>query len=231
MRLNLLPNTRAFLHNNEEYAFMDGKRYNFTARDSDDEKLKIKGSIDHTIQIRDSGCASATIEDKAICFKMTKKEVGQALSQVESEVKLMTDHLNYSPPEYVGLLQNGPVWIAVRRRIENGKVLSTYLQTSDAITTEKPDDPSNEESCIEIARLIEHTYCIADDISEKILFPQKRPLNSFYAVQDYGSGKSRSDRLTAGWPSSSPSPEYFLLPLSEANVALHASTARITISV
>ena len=146
MRLNLLPNTRAFLHNNEEYAFMDGKRYNFTARDSDDEKLKIKGSIDHTIQIRDSGCASATIEDKAICFKMTKKEVGQALSQVESEVKLMTDHLNYSPPEYVGLLQNGPVWIAVRRRIENGKVLSTYLQTSDAITTEKPDDPINEES-------------------------------------------------------------------------------------
>lgn len=102
MRLNLWPSTRAFLLNNQKYAFMDGKRYSFTARDSDDEKLKIKGAIDHTIQIRDSGFASATIEDKAICFKMTKIEVGQALTQVESEVKLMTDHLNYAPPEYVG---------------------------------------------------------------------------------------------------------------------------------
>lgn len=117
-----MPNTRAFLLNNGKYAFMDGKPYSFTARDSDGEKLKIRWSIDHTIQISDSGFASATIEDKAICFKMTVKEVGQALTQVESEVKLMMDHLNYAPVEYVGLLQNGPVWIAVRRRIENGKV-------------------------------------------------------------------------------------------------------------
>jgi hypothetical protein len=39
-----------------------------------------------------------------------------------------------------------------------------------------------------------------------------------------GSTKSRSDWDTAGWSSSSPRQEYFLLPLSKANVARHAAT-------
>ena len=185
IRENFWPNTRALLHNNEKYAFMNEKPYNFTAHDSDGESLRIKEAIDHTIQIIDSGCASATIEDKAICFKMGLKDVGQALTQVESEVKLMMKHPNYAPVEYVGLLQNGPVWIAVRRRIENGKVLWTYIQTSPAFTVEEPNDDINNDSCIEIARLIEHTYCTADEISDCLLHPERRPLNALYTIQEY----------------------------------------------
>jgi hypothetical protein len=278
IRDNFWPNTRSFLRNQQNYEMINEKEYTFTKYDDDDEGVEVKGKIDHTIQRIDCAFASATLEDKAICLKMTDKEVGQAVTQVDFEVEQMEKFLNYAPVEYVGLLQNGPVWIAVLRRIDRGKVLLTYIQTSPAFSVDEPLTV-NESSCSEIARLIEHAYCTADEITENIMCPEKRPMRALYTINEYqrhsddedegeddqdaakgcpedcavtvkvgglaaavpakqiashrqqkkiadslGSRKSRSDWDTAGWSSSSPRREYFLLPLSEANVARHAAT-------
>jgi hypothetical protein len=166
------------------------KEYTFSV-DTDDIQAIITGRTDHVIQALDSDFASATLEDKAICLKMSSQEISQVVTQVDFEVGQMERFLNYVPREYVGILQNGPVWIAVLRRIDRGRVLWTYIQTSPAFiitgdgTSERTATPVNPASCVEIARLVEHAYSIADNITEEILYPDRRPMNAIHTIKEY----------------------------------------------
>ena len=82
--------------------------------DVQNEKVEatIKGKTDHTIHLLSSDVAALTLEDKCICSVFTK-EVAQVEAQINFEVGVMENHLNYVPEQYVGLLQNGIDWITV----------------------------------------------------------------------------------------------------------------------
>lgn len=184
------PNTRSCLRNSQQCAMKHEKEYSFKV-DNDAMEAIITGKTDHVIQLLDSDFVSATLEDKANCLKMTAQEVSQAVTQVNFEVEQMEQFLNYAPVEYVGLLQNGPVWIAVLRKIDRGKVLWTYVQASPAFevnedsTNQRTATEINHSSCVEIARLIEHAYCTADKITEEIMYPQRRPMNMMSTINEY----------------------------------------------
>jgi len=87
--------------------------------------------------------------------------------------------MGYAPREYVGLLhKNGLEWTMVRRLIVKGLVTWTHMRARPAFTMELTSTGSGSEkmasdvdinACMEIARMIEHTYCVADDISAAIL--------------------------------------------------------------
>jgi hypothetical protein len=266
------PNTRSCLRNDQLYEFKSEKKYNLKV-ESQEIEANISGKTDHVIQLLNCDIASITLEDKKNSKKMDKQDVSQAVTQVDFEVGQMEKHLNYAPVEYVGLLQNGPVWIAVLRKIDKGKVLWTYVQTRPAFVvndnsssqrTATAIDPS---SCVEIARLIEHAYCTADIISNEILDPNRRPINQLYIITEYehqiddgenededdqgkesgnsqelappdkvgaaisvpmkqrASQQQQSSKKSQSYGNILPqNPEYFILPLSLANVARHAST-------
>jgi len=59
----------------------------------------------------------------------------------------MENNLNCVPEQYVGLLQNGPDWIAVMRKVVRGRVCWTYVQASSAFTIDNASTKStiNEE--------------------------------------------------------------------------------------
>ena len=110
------------------------------------------------------------------------------MTQINFEVSQMALSLNYTPIEYIGLLQNGPIWIAVLRKIAtNRKVLWTYIQAPPAfdINDDSKEFPINQLNCIAIARLIEHVYCIADTITEEILFTERRPMNMLNTIKKF----------------------------------------------
>lgn len=272
------PNIRSCLRNSQQCTMTGEKDYSFMV-DNDAMEAIITGKTDHVIQPLDSDFASLTLEDKANCLKMSANEVSHVVTQVNFEVGRMEKFLNYAPVEYVGLLQNGPVWIAVLRKIDRGKVLWTYIQASPAFevnedsTNQRTATEINQSSCVEIARLIEHAYCTADKITEEIMYPERRPMNLMYTINEYrhhydddedeedqeqGNSKEsgppgkvggavtlapvkqsatqeqqkqqQQNKSSAGRKKShsdgnvsSQNSEYFILPLSSANVARHAA--------
>lgn len=283
IRNNFWQNTRGLFRNS--FKLISEEAYAFTVDDQATEAY-ISGKTDHVIRVSDSDLSSATLEDKAICLEMTTKEVSQVVTQVKFQVDKLMSSINYAPVEYVGLLQNGPEWIAVLRKVISGKVFWTHVGTTPAfrVTNHNVTD-IDEQSCREIACLIEHAYCTADIIADVINDPSKHPAKyQLYPINQYqrddvdedededdhdaaegysedfavpgkvvrgavpvsakqsaghhhqqqqkqnknagtsGSKKSRSDRNTAGSPSSSQCQEYFVLPLSIANVSRHASS-------
>jgi hypothetical protein len=86
IRDNCWPNTRSFLRNQQNYEMINEKEYTFTKYDDDDEGVEVKGKIDHTIQRVDCAFASATLEDKVICLKMTDKKLVKLLPKWTSKL-------------------------------------------------------------------------------------------------------------------------------------------------
>lgn len=264
-------NTQSCLSSQFNYEMIDEKHFIVAALD-DIMSTKVEGKTDHVIKIRASDFSSTTLEDKQICLVLDAKARSQVVVQIYHEIEMMQKYLSYVPVQFVGLLQNGPEWIAVLRKVLRGNVMWTYIKASPAFLIN--GDPTyaseiDENSCIEIARLIEHAYCTADKISEEIFFPDQRPMNALHTIHEYsqlfdededdqdekrksdddtppekvsrqeapgggsagqqhqnmkayssGRKKSRSDWGTASYFSSSQSQEdYFMLPLTRANVA------------
>ena len=185
IRDNFWPNTRSCLSQQFQYEMIDEVEFSITASD-DAIEAKIGGITDHVIRIRNSGFSSATLEDKKICLDLCKKARSQVVSQVYHEVEIMQKSLSYVPIEYVGLLQNGPEWIGVLRKVFRGNVMWTYTRTLPAFSVKNGlATEINDDSCVLIARLIEHTYCTADKISEEICYPDKRPMNALHTINEY----------------------------------------------
>jgi hypothetical protein len=185
-------NTKSCLVYQEKYEIKRERKYSFSV-DNADMDVTINGVTDRVIKLKNCGFVSVTLEDKPICLTMAEKEVSQVVTQVKFEVKQLENEMNFAPEEYVGLLQNGHVWIAVLRKISQGKVLWSYVATSPAFevssssAANQPRTASaiNMESCVEIARLIEHAYCTADSISEKILNPEKRKQSTLSVLKEF----------------------------------------------
>ena len=94
----------------------------------------VSGKIDHVIKLVDSDSLALTIEHKAIGTKISNQEVSQVVSQVEFAVSQMQKHLRYARAEYVGLLQTGDVWCAIRRRIFSEQVIAILFKHVQSIT-------------------------------------------------------------------------------------------------
>ena len=180
-------NTRSLLRQSEECEMVHERTYFFTAENAT-RIADIKGKTDHAIKVKNSSFSTVTIADKAICLNMDDSAVSQAVTQVEYEVRQIASTLGYMPIEYVGLLQNGPMWIAILRRVVKGQVRWSHVRTRPAFQISKSSQDTvtkiDDESCTEIARLIEHAYCTADNITEAILNPEKRPMNMVHSVNE-----------------------------------------------
>lgn len=187
IRGNFWDNTRSCLRN--EFHMINEEKYSFTVDDEDTE-ANIIGKTDHVLQVSDSNLASATLEDKQNCLEMIQTQVSQVVTQVKFQVDRLIDSINYAPAEYVGLLQNGPEWIAVLRKIVHGKVFWTHVRTTPAFKGNRTNNirtatEINLTSCEEIARLIEHAYCTADIIADVINDPIKNPMKTLYPINEY----------------------------------------------
>jgi len=193
-------NTHNLLENSAKLRMMNEKPYVVTAA-NEEMDVHISGKTDHVIQYVDSSFASLTIEDKANSLHMTDSNITQCVTQITSEVEQMDKHLNYAPAEYVGLLQNGPIWILVMRKICRGKITWTYTQSKAAfIGTVKGGRDGKRiatkiypEHCIQIARIIEHAYCIADIITNEMFNPEIRPNSALQNLKGY-LRKDRDDK-------------------------------------
>jgi hypothetical protein len=185
-----LPNICSCL--NFSYDMKSEKEYTLNA-DNEVMEAVISGKTDHVIQFAHCGCASATLKDKANCKRITSGDVAQAATQVIFEVKQMETFLNYVPQEFVGLLQNGPEWVAIIRRVVNGKVLLIHTCASPAFEASVVDKHAtvsdvNEDSCLQIARLIGHAFCTADTITGHLLDPTTRPnMMGMHAIKEHES--------------------------------------------
>jgi len=137
-------------------------------------KFDVKGTIGHAIQLYNSNIASSIIQDYMFGWPLTIETITHVVTQVNFEANQFERLIGYAPREYVGLLQNGVEWIIIRRFIDRGIVTWTYMRAKPAFILNKINGNNtasevDTNACIEIARLIEHTYYVADSISAAIL--------------------------------------------------------------
>ena len=184
IRDHFWPNTQSCMRYDKKCVMKCEKDFTLVVNN---EKMEatVRGRTDHTIHYLKSGIASLILEDKAVCSVLTTKEVAQVVAQINFEVGAMEEHLNYAPQEYVGILQNGPDWIAVMRKIDKGRVCWTYVQAASAFTIDNASTKSgiSEVNCKEIVRLIEHAYCVADNIMYEL--STKCPMYPLYSIKEY----------------------------------------------
>ena len=138
-----------------------------------EDKRELK--LDHGVKHSKSGFKSLTFEDKAQDAELSN-HIAHAVSQVEYEVERMRKSLLYVPELYIGLLQNGRNWVAILRKVVCGEVLLTYVEAPPAFEVDGTSvSEVNDVNCGYIARLIEHAYCAANQITLEIMNPSMRP--------------------------------------------------------
>ena len=126
--------TKCCLHNMQNCVLVNEKSYKIRVENVNIKAKIVSGEIDHVIQLVDSDSLALTIEHKAIGTKISNQEVSQVVSQVEFAVSQMQKHLRYARAEYVGLLQTGDVWCAIRRRIFSEQVIAILFKHVQSIT-------------------------------------------------------------------------------------------------
>ena len=174
IREKFWPNTR-ICFSDEPHEMVHETPYCFTVSD-ENLSAKIKGKLDHGVNHSKSGFKSLTFEDKAQDAELSY-HISHAVSQVEYEVKRMRKILLYVPELYIGLLQNGRNWVAILRKVVCGEVLLTFVEAPPAFEVDgtRVREVKNDVNCGYIARLIEHAYCAANQITLKIMNPSMRP--------------------------------------------------------
>eukprot|EP01036_Dinobryon_divergens_P039072 gene39072-51416_t len=152
---------------------------------SDDRiSATISGKVDHGVKRLNSDLKSLTLEDKAQ-DTVLRSHIAQAVSQVAFEVRRLRTSLHYVPELYIGLLQNGRSWVAILRKVVCGEVLLTYIEAPAAFEVAgRKVSEVNDVNCEKIARLIEHAYCVANQITLEILNPSMRPANLPYSIKE-----------------------------------------------
>ena len=169
IREKFWPNTRICFSDEQHHE----TPYCFTVSD-ENLSAKIKGKLDHGVKHSKSGFKSLTFEDKAQDAELSD-HIAHAVSQVEYEVKRMRKSLLYVPELYIGLLQNGRNWVAILRKVVCGEVLLTYVEAPPAFEVGGTSvSEVNDVNCGYIARLIEHAYCAANQITLEIMNPSMR---------------------------------------------------------
>ena len=82
-------------------------------------------------------------------------------------------------------MQNGRNWVGIFRKVECGEILWTYTEAPPAFEDVGTDvGEVNENNCQMIARLIEHAYCTANQISGGIINPSLRPTTPVYLIRE-----------------------------------------------
>ena len=152
---------------------------------SDDRiSATISGKVDHGVKRLNSDLKSLTLEDKAQ-DTVLRNHITQAVSQVVYEVRRIRKSLHYVPELYIGLLQNGRSWVAILHKVVRGEVLLTYIEAPAAFEVVGTNvSRVNDVNCEKIARLIEHAYCTANQITLEILNPSMRPASLPYSIKE-----------------------------------------------
>jgi hypothetical protein len=152
---------------------------------SDDRiSATISGKVDHGVKRLNSDLKSLTLEDKAQ-YTLLRSHIAQAVSQVVFEVRRIRNSLHYVPELYIGLLQNGRSWVAILRKVVCGEVLLTYIEAPAAFKVAGTNvSRVNDANCEKIARLIEHAYCTANQITLEMLNPSMRPASLPYSIKE-----------------------------------------------
>jgi len=159
----------------------------------------VKGKLDHGVKRCNSDLKSLTLEDKAQ-DQVLRNHIPQAVSQVTYEVRRMRTSLRYVPELYIGLLQNGRSWVAILRKVECGEVLWTYIEAPPAFEVAGTYvGEVNDDNCENIARLIEHAFCTANQITLEIMNPTMRPTSVLYSInEEYDEDDNNEDEKGGG---------------------------------
>lgn len=152
--------------------------------EDEDDRSTVNGITDHAIKMINSDFHIVIVEDKAVAHVLGRSEIAQAKCQMMEELHELDTFLQYVPLEYCGILQNGVSWVFLFHKVRNGKVLWNYVVAPDTFA----DGVVNEDSCKIVARLLEHVFCIADDIATYICTPKMViAASSLASVVDDGS--------------------------------------------
>jgi len=155
----------------DQYNLIEKKPYRFEV-ETPVRKFEVVGTMDYAVQLKDCDFASATIQSFA-SRGLAADSITHAVTQVHFEVSQLEHFMGHEPLEYAGLVQNGLEWTLVRRLVKGGKVTWTHMRARRAFTADDAKvSKVNRNACKEIARLLEHVFCVADDVSEAILHPQ-----------------------------------------------------------
>mmetsp|Transcript_16144 Transcript_16144/g.22058 ORF Transcript_16144/g.22058 Transcript_16144/m.22058 type:complete len:209 (+) Transcript_16144:510-1136(+) len=191
MRDEFWPATKACLRC--PCRLVEGRSYE-VAVESPFRRVAVRGTVDLAIQLEDCDLASATLQHAA--WPLTPELLTQMVTQVQWAADRLEQLLGYAPRECVGLLQNGQQWTLVRRLLVRGRPTWTHMRARPAFSVEEEEFPTvdnnsscyssngseksmrrasevDRSACLEIARMIEHVYCVADDISDGIINPTK----------------------------------------------------------
>jgi hypothetical protein len=151
--------------------------------EDEDNRSIITGFTDHTVKLCSCDFHALTIEDKALGLAMDKSDRAQAQCEMVEELREMNVHLQYVPLEYCGILQNGKSWIFLFRKVRHGREMWNYVVAPDTFA----DGALNEDNCRIVARLVEHAYCVVDDIVRDITTPKMSvPVSSLTGGGDSG---------------------------------------------
>jgi len=83
--------------------------------DDEDGVVSVKGVMDHVVRYYDA--TVLTVEDKKLGLKLDDGPLGQTKSQISFAADTLLKGYGVRPNDLWGVLQNGPLWCFIRRRM------------------------------------------------------------------------------------------------------------------
>lgn len=151
--------------------------------------VTFKGQTDHTVKMTTCDFNILTIEDKNVGKVMHKGDLSQAVCEMVKELSELKETFSYVPVEYCGILQNGKSWKFLYHKLICGVPVWQHVVAPDTFKSGVVDI----KSCKVVARLLEHAYCVADDLFAWISKPLRAVTATFANTAESSDGGDDDD--------------------------------------
>jgi hypothetical protein len=169
VRSTLLPGLIKCLRNRKFVEAEHERGFTVRLESPDMSSVIVDGITDHTIKFREGDGRFLTIEDKAICLKLSESDIAQARAEMMTELEEMFNSFDYIPHEFYGLLQNGSDWIFIKCTSKDGRQCWSHVKAPPIFTPSKV----NPKGCLAVSRFLTEVLSVCDKIVDEMRHPIK----------------------------------------------------------
>jgi hypothetical protein len=169
VRSTLLPGLIKCLQNRNFVEAEHERGFTVKVGSPDMSSVVVDGITDHTIKFREGDGRFLTIEDKAICLKLSESAIAQARAEMMTELDEMSNSFDYIPHEFYGLLQNGRDWIFIKCTSKDGRQCWSHVKAPPIFTPTK----LNRKGCLAVSRFLTEVLSVCDKIVDEMRHPIK----------------------------------------------------------
>lgn len=160
----------------------------------------VKGSIDQLFYFKDTNLPLFNVEHKAFTVNLVKSyapEVAQTSAEVIAMCEQIQKSFGFIAKEYIGILTNGKVWIAVRRIQVGGIILNQHCPPINAFESDSSSNLIISNSGVDkIVALLLHSFEVAKTLITSSGQQSTNTSTSIVREDEHGSDEEDPDNTT-----------------------------------